>query len=497
MLFRNSNPATIDAKHRQAGSAYSRALELHSALMRVVGLALTTWLIGSHALCAPLSEAEAAAVDKLVGTAMAESGVPSASIAIVRDGEIAYAKAYGLRRLEPRKAASIDTRYRIASVSKQFTAAAVLILADDGKISLDDEVSRYLPELKGADHVTIRQALSHTAGYREFATVDYLPAEEQRPTSAQTIIERWAAAPHDFPPGSRWSYSNTGYVVLARLVERVSGQPLGAFLHDRIFAPLNMTSAEDMDGKPVREADAAGYVRVAIGPPREGQLPAAGWTLGCGELALDASDLARWDISVINQSLMSRAAYAAQFSEARLKDGTGTGYGLGVFLDTVRGHRRIHHNGILPGFWSENRIYPDDQTAVAVMVNGSYGGSPHAVIANGIEKILLPDPSRTASAPGPREMIRKLMDQIRTGALDRSLLTDDASAYLSGQVLSDYQQSFVRLGELLALVPVGSEQSGGVTAVTALAIWPKAQLVVILHTRRDGKVDEFMAYPVG
>lgn len=453
--------------------------------------------MSSRAVCAPLNAGEIAQIDKVVAAALAESGAPSATVSIVRDGKIAFAKAYGLRRIDTQTAAAVDTRYRIASVSKQFTAAAVLMLADSGKLSLDDEVSRYLPELKGADHTTIRQVLSHTGGYPEFWTVDYVPSELKRPTSAQAIVERWGAAAHDFPPGSKFAYSNTGYVVLARLVERVSGQPLGAFLHDRIFAPLHMTSAEDLDGKPMAASDAIGYARFAVGPPREALLPAAGWTLGCGELAMDASDLARWDISIIDQSLMSRAAYAAQLTETKLQNGTGTGYGFGVFVDAVRGHRRVWHNGILPGFWSENRIYPDDRAAVAVMVNGSYGGSPHAVIANGIENLLFLEQSSATPAASPRDMALRLYDQIRTGTLDRSLLTDDANAYLSGQALSDYHESFAQLGEPLAFVRVGSEQTGGVSANTWYAVWPKAKLIVTLRTRPDGKVDEFVAYPVG
>ena len=297
-----------------------------AAAIRGGGLALAVWTIGSPAVCAPFTNAEASTVDKLVAAAMAEAGTPSASVSIVRDGKIAYAKAYGLRRVgDQQAAAAVDARYRIASVSKQFTAAAVLMLADSGKISLDDEVARYLPEMSGADPVSIRQVLSHTGGFQEFWTVNFMPSEIKRPTSAQAIVERWGAAAHDFPPGSKWSYSNTGYVVLARLVERVSGQPLGAFLHDRIFAPLHMTSAEDVDGKPMGGSDATGYVRFGNGPPREAQLPGAGWTLGCGELAMTASDLARWNISIIDQSLMSRAGYAAQLSETKLKDGKGTG----------------------------------------------------------------------------------------------------------------------------------------------------------------------------
>jgi len=471
-------------------------LRLRTGCSLLAAALISLAALDSPAVGGPLSDGESAQVDKAVAAAMAESGVPSVSVAIVRDGKLAFAKAYGSRHVGAADPALVTTRYRIASVSKQFTAAAVLMLADAGKLSLDDEVSRYLPELKGADHATIRQALSHTAGYREFWTVDYLPSDLKRATSPQAIVERWGAAAHDFPPGTQFSYSNTGYVVLARLVERVSGQPLASFLHDRIFAPLHMDSAEDLDGRPMGGSDATGYARFATSPPREAQLPAAGWTIGCGELAMSPSDLARWDVSVIDQSLMSRAAYAAQLGEARLKDGAGAGYGLGMFLDKVRGHRRAWHNGILPGFWTENRIYPDDRAAIIVTVNGSYGGSPHAVIANEIEKLLIPDQSGRPPAPSPREMTLRLMKQIGDGALDRSLLTDDANAYLSGQTLADYQASFAELGEPITLVRVGSQQAAGVTSITGLAVWPKAKVIVNLRIRADGKVEEFVAYPV-
>jgi CubicO group peptidase (beta-lactamase class C family) len=470
-------------------------MSVRNASLAALGLALAC-AIASPGVCAPFSAAEAAAVDKLVADALAATGTPSASVSVVRDGKIAYAKAYGVRRLETQAPATVDTRYRIASVSKQFTAAAVLMLADSGKLSLDDEIARYLPELKGADHTTVRQALSHTGGYREFWSVDYVPSEIKHATSGQAIVERWGAAPHDFSPGSQWSYSNTGYVVLARLVERVSGQSLGAFLHDRIFAPLRMTSAEDVDGKATGAADATGYSRLASAPPREAQLPAGGWTLGCGELAMSAQDLARWDISLIDQSLMSKTAYAAQTTEARLKDGAATGYGFGVFLDKVRGHRRVLHNGILPGFWSENRVYPDDRAAVVVLINGAYGGSPHAVIANGIEAMLFAGRGGPPPETSPKDLARTLYRQVRTGALDRSLLTANANEYLSGVTLSDYQKSFEALGQPLALVSVGSEKGGGLTGNTWLGVWAKAQLIVILRTTADGKVEEFVAYPV-
>jgi len=475
-------------------------MEITRVLIRAAASSLALAVVAilpSAAHAGAFAPAQSAAVDALVGGALAEARAPSASVAIVLGGKVVFAKAYGQRRLDPPEPAAVGTRYRIASISKQFTAAAVLMLADQGRLSLDDPVSKYLPEIGAANPATIRQALSHTAGFPEFWRVDYLPLAQRTPVAPEAIVERWGARHPDYAPGTKWSYSNTDYVILGRVVERVSGEPLMAFLTEHIFRPLDMTSAEDAFGRPLGSVDATGYERAGLGPPRPAGIAARGWGFGCGELAMTASDLARWDIGVIEQRLMSRAAYAAFEREVRLPDGGGTGYGLGVFVDTVRGHRRLRHNGQLPGFWGENRVYPDDGAAIVVLVNGSYGESPENLIADGIEKILMPSKAAPSSAPASAEQIAgALVQQIVKGKLDRTRLTADASAYLSGAVLADYHRTFQMLGPTLASRQIRSDSTGGVESRSWLLVWPTAKLVVSLQVRPDGKVEEFLAIPV-
>src|SRR5689334_10810256 len=210
-----------------------------------------------------LSPAETARIDRLVHDALTSTGVPSASIAVVRDGRIVLARAYG--RQSPQIAtATPDALYQIASISKQFTAAAILILRDQGRLSLDDHVSRYVPGITNGDRITIRQLLSHTSGLQDYWPQDYSFAAMERPVTPQQIVERWAHRPLDFAPGTQWQYSNTGYVVAGMIVERVSGQPLLAFLQRHVFAPLGMHPI-DQDlaigpGFPI------GYRRNALGP---------------------------------------------------------------------------------------------------------------------------------------------------------------------------------------------------------------------------------------
>src|ERR1700691_5193269 len=181
-----------------------------------------------------------AQIDAAAENALADSGAPSVSIAVVKDGRIAFVKAYGNARLKPITAALPEMRYSIGSVSKQFTAGAILLLVEDGKLSLDDKVARYLPNLTRANEITIRQLLSHTSGYQDYYPLDYVAPFMLKPVTATDILNRWARKPLDFDPGTRWQYSNTNYVAAGRIIEEVTRAPLMTFLRARIFQPLGM-----------------------------------------------------------------------------------------------------------------------------------------------------------------------------------------------------------------------------------------------------------------
>jgi CubicO group peptidase (beta-lactamase class C family) len=162
-------------------------------------------------------------IDAAAAEVLKKTGAPSASIAIVRDGRIAYLRAYGDARLEPKRSAEPGMRYAIGSVSKQFTASAILLLQQDGKLSLDDTVAKYLPELTRANDITVRQLLSHTAGYQDYWPQDYMFPLMVEPVAPERIMDRWARKPLDYEPGTKWQYSNTGYVIAGRIMEKASG----------------------------------------------------------------------------------------------------------------------------------------------------------------------------------------------------------------------------------------------------------------------------------
>lgn len=411
-------------------------------------------LLALPAFAQPLSPAELAQIDQAVAKALADTSVPSASIAIVRDGKIVLAKAYGTAN--DGLPARPDLPYQIASNSKQFTAMALLLLEDEGRLSLDDRVSKYLPGISGGERITLRQLLNHTSGLQDYWPQDYSFEAMSRPTSPQGIVDRWAKKPLDFQPGEQWQYSNTGYVVAGMIAEKVSGERLMAYLKRRIFDPLGMSSVRDQDDTN-SVAFPSGYGRYALGPVRKVTPPGRGWLYAAGELSMTAEDLAKWDIARLDRSLVPADDWVAQETTAKLTDGKDTNYGLGVFVRESGGRRAITHGGESVGFLSANNVYPAERAAIVVMTN-SWSGNAYSRIVRDVAKIVLPAPPAAvgeALQAAQAKRARTVYDQLRSGRLDRSLLTGNANYYFTPQAIADFRSSLGPLGE-----PTGFEASG-------------------------------------
>src|SRR5262245_17065900 len=336
-------------------------------------------------------------IDRIAQDGLAQTGVPSASVAVVKDGQIAYVRAYGQARLEPATPARPEMRYSIGSISKQFTAAAVLLLAEQGKLSLDDPVSKYVPNLTRAGEVTIRQLLSHTSGYQDYWPQDYVPPFMMQPISAEKILDLWARKPLDFDPGTKWQYSNTNYVIAGLIVEKVSGMPLLSFLQERVFTPLGMARVENIDLHRLGETDATGYMRYALGPLRVAPKEGPGWLFAAGELAMPAEELAKWDLGLLAHRLLKPTSQKEMETEVKLKDGRGTGYALGLQVGVMNGHRLVRHGGEVSGFTAQNIVFPDDNTAVVALTNQDANGAS-SLIARQIAIALLAPPAPANAA---------------------------------------------------------------------------------------------------
>ena len=441
----------------------------------------------------PLTPAEAAKIDQIVTTTLSQGGVPSAEIAVVRDGKLVLSKAYG--KANEQLPATPDLPYQIASNSKQFTAMALLLLEDEGKLSLDDHVSKYLPGVTEGDRITLRQLLSHTSGLEDFWPQDYMFSDMTVPTTPQHIVDKWAKKPLDFQPGEQWQYSNTAYVVAGMIAEKVSGEPLMRYLQRKIFKPLGMTSVRDQD-ETNTPAFPAPYTRYALGPVRPQQPPARGWLYAAGELSMTAADLAKWDIARLDRAIIPADDWQAQETEVKLNNGEGTGYGLGVFIRS--NPRRITHTGEAVGFLSVNNVYPDDRAAVVVLTNSWSTGDAFTSIARQVAQVILPQPAEGAVAATQLTRARAVFDQLRAGNLDRSLLTENANFYFTPEAIADFRTSLAPLGNPTSFEASGAPILRGGFVIQGYTIKFPAKtlsLSTFYEPGADGRIEQFLISP--
>ncbi len=434
------------------------------------------------ALAAPLFAQE---YDRTVTEILAKSGAPSASIAIVRDGRIVYEHAYGQARLDPPMAAAPQMRYSIGSISKQFTAAAVLLLAEEGKLALDDKVVRWLPELTRAKDVTIRQLLSMTSGYQDFWPQDYVMPMMKKPVTPQAILSGWAKIPLDFEPGAKWQYSNTNYVIAGLIVEKVAGRPLLEFLQERVFTPLKMTTVTNTDEAPLGPNEPMRYLRYAAGPPRPAPKEGAGWMFAAGELAMTAHDLALWDISMIEQSVLQPSSYRAMETETLLTSGVGSHYGLGVSVNTVDGRRQISHGGEVSGFTARNEVYPDERVAIVVQTNLDATNASE-LIASALAKQIFATTDQTALA-----LVQRVFTTLQKGEIDRALFTPNANSYFDEIALRDFAASLGPLGTPKEFTQIAQSLRGGMTLRRYRIVFPNRTLRLTTFTMPDGKLEQY------
>ncbi|HUB78119.1 MAG TPA: serine hydrolase domain-containing protein [Bryobacteraceae bacterium] len=431
-----------------------------------------------------------ATVDEIAARALAGSGTPGVSIAVVESGKIALEKAYGFARLAPAIDARPDMRFSIGSVSKQMLAGTTMLLVQEGKLSLDDRVSKYLPDLTRASEVTIRELLTHTSGYRDYYPQDYVAPFMLQPVTAAAILDKWARKPLDFDPGTRWQYSNTNYVIAGRIIERVTGEPFFQFLSERILKPLGMTSAINLAEQTLGPHDAAGYTRFALAPPRPATPEGRGWLFAAGELAMTAHDLALWDISLMEHTLLTPASINEMTTPARLRNGTPTDYALGIGVTDAGGHPQWQHGGAVSGFVSLNTVWPDQKAAVVVFANED-GSSATGQIAREVAPLLLAGADDPGAAPALAQA-RRIFDGLLAGKIDRSLLTADADWYFTPRVLADAAASLKAQGPLVSLKQTSVELRGGMTYRHFSVNFKDKALHLSTLTMPDGKLEQYL-----
>ena len=253
---------------------------------------------GAAAATDALTAAQTAAIDAIAATVIERKATPSVAIGVAKNGRLVFAKAYGYRNLDDRVPADADTLYGIGSNTKQFTAAAIMMLRDQGKIDVDAPVSRYLPGIPHGDEVKVRNLLTHTGGYAEYTELPDIDLLGARPATNEEIIDSVVARPLGFKPGTKWQYSNTGYVILSRMIERVSGMRYEDFLSTKIFTPLGMTRTRIGDETVVETDRATGYSRFAMGEQEHEDHLDYSWFSGAGAIESTLADLEKWNNAI-------------------------------------------------------------------------------------------------------------------------------------------------------------------------------------------------------
>jgi len=347
-----------------------------------------------------LTDAQIAAVDAIGQRSVAGKAAPGVTIAIQRNGATVYARGFGYRNVENAIAPDGQTRYPIGSNTKQFTAAAILLLQDEGKLDVDAPLATYLPEIPHAREVRLRNLLTHSGGYAEYTEIGSFDEIGNRPVTAEQIVAAVDRRPLAFVPGTKRQYSNTGYALLTMVIERVSKMRYADFLQAKIFGPLGMTATYVRGSDDTQPNVATEYQSYARGPWEHALHIDYTWFSGAGWIVSNAADLAKWNAALDGGTLLSKRSLGEMMTPVKL----GTlfpGYGFGIIVSKLaNGHRMISHGGNTTGSATQDARFPDDHLAIEVLANSGAFGYNSAVAA--VYGALVP--ASATPAPGPSAM---------------------------------------------------------------------------------------------
>ncbi len=365
--------------------------------------------------------AQNVAVDEFVKKEMDRQKIPGVSIAIVSDGNPVLVKGYGLSNVEHQVPVKPETIFQSGSVGKQFTAFAVMLLVEEGKLSLEDKLVKHLPDIPAEwNAITIRHLLTHTSGLGDYPQ-DF---DLTRDGSEAEIFKKLQAGKLATPPGDAWAYSNVGYMTLGVLIRKLSGKFYGDYLREKVFGPLGMTTARVISEHDIVPNRSAGYSLV------KGELKNQEWvapglnTTADGALYLTALDMIKWEAGLASGKLLSKPSYDAMWTPVKLNNGTTHPYGFGWMFGSVNGNRIIEHGGAWQGFKTHIARFPEKKLAVVVFANLAQANQ--SVIAHGIAGIVDPDLKRRPTPdtdPAHTAGMKLLFEQVLDNKADLGRFT--------------------------------------------------------------------------
>ncbi len=438
-------------------------------------------------------------IDSGVGQVMRRFNVPGAAVMVLQDGHLVHAKAYGQRDVARGLAVRTDTPFEIGSITKQFTAAAIVQLQEAGKLTLDDLLARHLPDAPHAHEVTLRQLLSHTSGLH-----DYFDGPEQevdalvtQPIAFDRLIARVRDRPLDFAPGSRWSYSNTGYILLGRVIEVVSGERYVDYVRQHLLEPLDMRHTFTLADTERLQGMAVGY-RHEAGVLRPSPYFHPDWSGAAGFLISTLDDLARWDRGLSGGKVVSPAGYREMITPVHTAEGGSADYGLGLFVNAVYGQARIGHTGGSQGFTTADEYFPGLGLRIIAFTNlGDKTPEAGITLTNAVFSALHPAIVAAWSQPAPGEeavvtaRARATFEQLQAGH-GYADFSANLRARLEAGLGAGLSKAIAPYGKPAALVFRGTQASEKGTLYRYVATFgPGVFMPYMIRPDDEGKVAGF------
>jgi D-alanyl-D-alanine carboxypeptidase len=433
---------------------------------------------------------DTAQLDSIIRNAVTEKHIIGLSVGVMQNGKVVFTRAYGTRNLETREPVTPQTMFAIGSVTKQFTCSALLMLNEQNKLSLGDRVAKYFPQLTRASDITLLDLGGHLSGYRDYYPLDFVDREMQQPATADEIITRYATRPLDFDPRSRYSYSNTGFLILGRVIEKVSGEPVRSYLEKRIFAPLQLTRTTYDPTTSVGDM-ARGYTSFALADPILADPEARGWTGAAGAIWSTPGDLLKWDLSLLDNRLLSPASYRTLTTAQRLTDGRSSGYGCGEGVNDRGQAIVLSHGGATSGFVAQNTVIPRSRSAVVLLSNSDF--SPIGALNQELVAKLIPRVDVPAVRGLPAlDAARKFLTELEKGSVDRSTLAADFDAFLTPAKLAAAQHALNTLGPITRIRVVNVVERGGMEVAVVQFDVGGVSAQGLMYRDPDGKLEEFL-----
>jgi len=437
-------------------------------------------------------------IDRIALQALGEQATSGISLAIVRGGSVVYSRGYGYASQELQTTARDASLYEVGSISKEFTATAVLLLAEDGKLTLDDTIVRWVPDLPRAKDITVRELLSMTSGVPDYTDQPSFDKASQSPVTPAGIIATVKSLPLDFEPGTQWEYSNTNYVLLGMVIEKAGGMSYSAFLVNRAFKTAGMFSTTSGNAGASSPDLTTGYafdgVRFKLDPPWD-----LTWAYGAGDIVSNVLDLALWDTALLNGKVLTMPSLRAMWTATALKDGTKVPYGFGWTVETLYGHREIDDNGGLPGYSGRNAAFPNDKFDIVVLANSkSFEAGP---LVRQIFELFYPPTKEQIDAQHQGDdaammAARAIFRKLQGGTLVAADVTAAASRRLTPALLGQAKSQLGRLGAPTKVDQVDKYAFGTETVYVYRFTFKQAVLGFSVSLDAAGKVGELSIIPL-